>query len=30
VTPKSVRLRKAKLPASDRARVRSALKPARN
>jgi GTP-binding protein TypA/BipA len=29
VTPKSVRLRKVKLPASDRARVRSALKPAR-
>ncbi|MDQ1551881.1 MAG: GTP-binding protein, partial [Actinomycetota bacterium] len=29
VTPKSVRLRKLKLPASDRARVRSALKPAR-
>jgi GTP-binding protein len=29
VTPKSVRLRKLKLPASDRARVRSALKPSR-
>jgi GTP-binding protein len=29
VTPKSVRLRKVKLPASDRARVRSALKPSR-
>jgi GTP-binding protein len=29
VTPKSVRLRKVTLPASDRARVRSALKPSR-